>query len=163
MWRGHWCGTITFFVAVPFCGNSVVSSFAHNNCFFLFVVLKLDSFSFHVEKAMTRVLVLSNPRSGSSLLQDLLNCHGDVQIAEELLNDEFGFIENPLEKVKASLGELHKTIVGFKVFPEQIYRGKITFSELVAATAASQVIVLWRENMLDAYCSRCIANLSGEW
>lgn len=115
------------------------------------------------KKTMTRVLILSNPRSGSSLLQDLLNCHGEVQIVEELLNDEFGVIENPLEHVKLILSELHETIVGFKVFPEQIYQRNLIFSELLTATAANHVIVLWRENILESFCSRCIAGLSGEW
>lgn len=112
---------------------------------------------------MSRVLILSNPRSGSSFLQDLLNCHGEVEIAEELLNDEFGLIEDPMAKIESSLGELHKTIVGFKVFPEQIFTHDLRFSELLTTIATSHVIVLWRENILETYCSRCIADSNGEW
>lgn len=112
---------------------------------------------------MSRVLILSNPRSGSSFLQDLLNCHEEVEIAEELLNDEFGLVENPIGKITSCLGALHNTIVGFKVFPEQILVHKIKFSELLAAIAATHVIVLWRENILETFCSRCIADMNGEW
>lgn len=112
---------------------------------------------------MSRILILSNPRSGSSFLQDLLNCHGEVDIAEELLNVEFGVTENPIGKIKSTLGELHNTIVGFKVFPEQIYEHKLKFDELLAEIAVTHIIVLWRENVLDTFCSRCIARLSGEW
>lgn len=112
---------------------------------------------------MSRIILLSDPRSGSSFLQDLLNCHGDVQLAEELLNDEFGLREHPIADIKARLAELHKAIVGFKVFPEQIYKHNLKFDEMLRGIAATQVIVLWRENMLEAYCSRCIADLSGEW
>lgn len=112
---------------------------------------------------MSRVILLSNPRSGSSFLQDRLNCHGEVEIAEELLNDEFGLIENPVAKTKSRLGQLHKTIVGFKVFPEQIFAHELKFDELLTATATSHVIVLWRENILEGYCSRRIADMNGEW
>lgn len=112
---------------------------------------------------MSRVLLLSDPRSGSSFLQDLLNCHGDVEFAEELLNDEFGLVETPIAAINATLSELHEPIVGFKAFPEQIYKHELKFDELLRGIAVSHVIVLWRENILDTYCSRCIAYSSGEW
>lgn len=112
---------------------------------------------------MARVLILSDPRSGSSFLQDLLNCHEEVEIVGELLNDEFGLIENPIAKIKSCLGELHSTIVGFKVFPEQIYIHKLQFAEILAEIAATHVLVLWRENILETFCSRCIADMNGEW
>lgn len=112
---------------------------------------------------MPRVLLLSNPRSGSSYLQELLNSHDEVEIAEELLNDEFGFVENPLAAIQTALGELHSTIVGFKVFPEQIFQHGLNFTELLQTIGATHVIVLWRENLLETLASRRIADANGQW
>ncbi|CAL8117822.1 unnamed protein product [Orchesella dallaii] len=113
---------------------------------------------------MPRVHLLSNPRSGSCYLHDLLNCHPEIEIADdELLDDQNGLLENPLELVQQSLAALQSTFVGFKVFPEQVYFQGLDFGELLQATGTTHVIVLWREGILEALTSRRIAVQTKEW
>ncbi|KAJ6646499.1 GDP-perosamine synthase [Pseudolycoriella hygida] len=69
----------------------------------------------YLKANMPRVVILSNPRSGSTFLRGLLNSHPEIEIAEELLNEEFGQFENTLETVTSMLDDLHSTIVGFKI------------------------------------------------
>lgn len=112
---------------------------------------------------MPRILILSNPRSGSNYLLDLLACHPEIELDEELLNDEFGLIEAPLETIQKSLSTLHSTFVGFKTFPEQVYSHGLHFGELLQTIGATHVIVLWRDDILEALASRRIADANGEW
>ncbi|ODN01496.1 GDP-perosamine synthase [Orchesella cincta] len=112
---------------------------------------------------MPRIQLLSNPRSGSCYLQELLNCHPEIEIAEELLNDEFGILENPFQSIEKTLAALPNTFVGFKVFPEQVYAHNLHFGELLQATGTTHVIVLWREGILEALVSRRIAETTGQW
>ncbi|CAL8113046.1 unnamed protein product [Orchesella dallaii] len=112
---------------------------------------------------MPRIHLLSNPRSGSCFLQELLNCHPEIEIAEELLNDEYGVLENPLQSIDQTLAALPSTFVGFKVFPEQVYAHNLHLGDLLQATGTTHVIVLWREGILEALVSRRIAEITGQW
>ncbi len=64
---------------------------------------------------MAKILILSNPRSGSTFLTNLLNCHPEVNVADELLNDEMRIDGDPLDFVADHLSRLPENVVGFKV------------------------------------------------
>lgn len=112
---------------------------------------------------MPGLILLSNARSGSSYLSDLLNCHPEIEIAEELLNDEVKIEGDTVTHLEKELSKYPQTYVGFKVFPEQIFQRGLNFSSLVQEIGATHVIVLWREGLFETLASRRIADKTGIW
>lgn len=112
---------------------------------------------------MPRFLILSNPRSGSTLLKDLLNCHPEIHLEPELLNDEIQIDTLPLEFLESKLSIRAATFVGFKVFPEQIFQRGLDLPSIVRQIGITRIIVLWRENILETLVSRRIAEKTGVW
>lgn len=117
-------------------------------------------------------LVISAPRSGSTLLKDLMNNHPRVKCLGELLNNE----HLPPSLSDATPSELlryvniqllrkyyGKKISGFKVFPEQLEDTCINLEELLRTLNDPPVIVLYRKSIIETYVSLMIALKNQKW
>ena len=112
---------------------------------------------------MPRFIILSEPRTGSTYLQSLLNVHVDVCCKPDILHNEFGPREDPIGDVERELSVLHQPLVGFKTMWEQLVYHQLNLSELVRRLGVKWVIVLWRENCLEMYASLQIALSTNVW
>ncbi|CAG2110031.1 unnamed protein product [Medioppia subpectinata] len=112
---------------------------------------------------MKRFLLLANPRTGSTYLANLLRSHPDIGLAGELLNDERNLPDDVLQYCGQELSKFEQKFVGFKVFPEQIFKRKLRFDELVRHLGADVVIVLWRKSIAEQLASLRIAEKTGVW
>lgn len=112
---------------------------------------------------MPRFIVLSEPRTGSTYLQSLLNVHVDVCCTGDILGDEHGPKDDPVADVDRQLSALRQPVVGFKTFPEHLVYHRLSLPELVRRLDVSWVIVVWRRNSLEMYASLQIARRTGIW
>ena len=112
---------------------------------------------------MSRFIILSEPRTGSTYLYSLLNCHAHVSCEGELLNHVYGPRDDPIGDVNRRLSDLSQPVVGFKIFPEDLLYHQLSLIELVRRLDVKWVIVLWRENFLEMYVSLRIAQRTGVW
>jgi len=112
---------------------------------------------------MARFIVLSEPRTGSTYLQSLLNVHYEVYCLKDVLSDEYGRKEDPVAEVNHQLSALRQTVVGFKTFPEHLIYHQLTLPELFRRLDVKWVIIVWRENCLDMYASLEIALRTNVW
>jgi len=112
---------------------------------------------------MSRFIILSEPRTGSTYLHSLLNCHVQVRCEGELLNHVNGPKDDPLGDVNRRLSDLSQPVVGFKIFPEDLLYHHLSLVEVVRRLDIKWVIVLWRENFLAMYVSHRIAQRTNVW
>jgi len=112
---------------------------------------------------MPRFIVLSEPRTGSTYLQSLLNVHFEVCCKEDILSDEYGPREDPIADVGCQLSALWQPTVGFKTFPKHLTYHHLTLRELIRHLDVKWVIVVWRENWLEMYASLQIALNTNIW
>lgn len=120
-----------------------------------------------------RFLILAMPRSGSNGLKTMLNCHPNITVLGELLNDEEDVCQEPSETILEQLKSSFETeeeksgqkyaLVAFKVFPEQVLKRGLQLDKLVHHLNIRHVVVLWRRDILDALTSRMIAEQTGIW
>jgi LPS sulfotransferase NodH len=114
-------------------------------------------------KKMHRFLLLANPRTGSTYLATLLRSHPDVGLAGELLNDEHELPDDKLQYIEQQLSKMEQNFVGFKVFPEQIFKRELRFDDIVRYIGVKYVVVLWRKSLIEQLISRRIAEKTGIW
>lgn len=120
--------------------------------------------SIQTETKMGKILLLSNPRSGSTYLLELLNSHPEVNLIGEILSSKNNLLpSSALSVVQNKLSEMKDAFTGFKLFPEQVYAHKLHFETLCSCIGATHVILLWRENPLETFVSRRIAYSTKSW
>lgn len=120
--------------------------------------------------------MLSSGRSGSTLLRQYLNCHPQICLYGELLEEEncrtiSADSSELMTYISASLTSLRGlfrfwpflSYTGFKVFNEQLERTGIDISQLVKRLNNARVIVLYRRDLLETYVSLEIAFKNGCW
>jgi len=112
---------------------------------------------------MHRFIVLSEPRTGSTYLQSLLNVHFDVECRDDILCDEYGPRDDPIGDVDRQLSALRQPVVGFKTFPQHLLYHQVSLVELVRRLGVRWIIVSWRENCLEMYVSLQIALRTNVW
>ncbi|CAG2105360.1 unnamed protein product, partial [Medioppia subpectinata] len=105
----------------------------------------------------------TNPRTGSEYLSNLLRSHPEIGLDGELLNEEHNLPDDVLQYCRQQLSKFEQKFVGFKAFPEQIFKCKLRFDELVRHLGADVVIVLWRKSIAGQLASLRIAAKTGVW
>ena len=120
---------------------------------------------------MPNFFVLSSARSGSSLFSNYLSAHHDVKCWGEILNPESGI--NPevgsltgdglLEFVNSILSCAEGQWVGAKIHTHQLYELPISLSAALECADRPQILVIFREAMLDTYVSLQIALRNNVW
>lgn len=121
---------------------------------------------------VTRFVVLSSARTGSTLLTNVLNASSDVRCLFELLNPN---VQQYGEPATPELNELRRTdaaafvdriassgtkpTFGFKIFPGHAD----AWLEGVLVDPSWTKIVLYRENVLAVHSSQRIAAARGKW
>ncbi|CAM4962881.1 unnamed protein product [Rotaria socialis] len=115
-----------------------------------------------------RILILSHPRSGSSLLSSYLMCHPRILLHGELLNDEKQVysknIPTLLEELDNSLSVCcSDSIEGFKLHVCQLFDRNIEPLYLIRRLNINFVIVMWRRSLLDSFVSLKIAQKTDCW
>jgi len=108
-------------------------------------------------------MMLSEPRTGSTYLQSMLNLHFDVGCIKDILNDRYGPRADPIGDLNRQMSALRQPVVGFKTFPEHLAYHKLSLVEVVRRLDIRWVIVVWRENFLEMYVSYRIARKTGVW
>ena len=154
------------------------------SCTALIATVSLFAFAQNTTTAPTqqraRLVLLSAPRSGSTLLVEMLRTHGDVVmhgepfheqdlrasrkdgLARNVTVDDAAFRrrrERPQELLEA-LGRQHtnRQVVGFKLFSEHL-----EWQKLPAFFGwASHVVVLQRTHMPAQYVSICVAQRNND-
>ena len=120
-------------------------------------------FLYIVVARMPRFIILSEPRTGSTYLQSLLNVHYDVDCRQDFLSDEYGPRDDPVGDVNRQLSVLRKPVVGFKTFPQHLVYHQLSLIELIRRLDVKWVIVQWRESFLEMYVSLQIALRTNVW
>ncbi|RWS10158.1 Stf0 sulfotransferase-like protein [Dinothrombium tinctorium] len=108
-------------------------------------------------------LILANPRTGSTLLSDLLNSFANIEVAEELLDSKFEIEGDALMYLQREYARMSKPIKGFKVFPCQVILRNVRFDEIVSTLSVKLVVVLWRKSILEQFVSLEIAKKTKVW
>jgi LPS sulfotransferase NodH len=124
----------------------------------------------HRKHPRLRVLVLSEPRTGSTLMMDYLNCIPGVTAVLELwaARGRIGLRRNWISK-RAALRHLDYSLN----LPGEIVAGKLmlqtmrwhsaTIEDLDRHFPNARYIVLYRQNMAQQYVSEKIVMLTGIW
>jgi hypothetical protein len=121
---------------------------------------------------VTRFIVLSSARTGSTLLCNVLGASRDITCLNELLNpqlEQYGQPATPELKelrrndipafVERIASNWTKPCFGFKIFPKHADE----WLEGVLDDPNWKKIILYRENVLAAHSSRQIATARGKW
>jgi LPS sulfotransferase NodH len=116
-------------------------------------------------------LIVSAPRSGTTMMVDYLNCHPRVQCRGEILNPDYGCYGNPVGMDKPRL-ELHVksffvkragVMLGAKILTNQLDESSIGLEDLIDFLDQPRIIVLYREQLLEQYASLKLAEHTGVW
>lgn len=115
-----------------------------------------------------RLLILSDPRSGSTLLTSYLRCHQHIFMHGELLNDEVTGWTNEsailLQKLDEELSICWPgNVEGFKVHVVQLFERGLEPLELIRRLNIGLVVIMWRRSLLDSFVSLKIAETTDCW
>lgn len=115
-----------------------------------------------------RLLILSDPRSGSSLLSSYLRCHERIFLHGELLNDEITGLSNESAALLQELDEEMSmcwpgSVEGFKLHLVQLFGRGLEPFELIRRLNIGVVIIIWRRSLLDSFVSLKIAEATDCW
>lgn len=125
---------------------------------------------------VTRFVVLSEARSGTSLLTDTLNshpeiiCHGEIfhpdpathlrgSLAELSINDMMALRENETGIVEAAFNQVGVRAAGFKMWRSQNERACLQLLQ----SETCRKIIYERENKLAQFSSRILAQALNVW
>lgn len=118
-----------------------------------------------------RFIIVSNPRSGSTLLVNLLNNHPNITCKGEILGDEdvYGIIS----RMTATRLSIHvramfswassSHIIGAKVQLHQFKEVPMTIERMYQLLKKPKLLILYRKNLLESYVSLKIAEATGSW
>ncbi|MGZ8136181.1 MAG: Stf0 family sulfotransferase [Methylococcaceae bacterium] len=137
---------------------------------------------------MVKFILLANPRTGSTLLRQLLDQHPDIAMYSELFHpfeaerknavhaiktdQGLAYYDNPDEDAFAFLDRMiwhpdnqrRFRAIGFKLFPEHLEtKGTEQLFERLQQDKAIRIVHLVRDNLLDVWISRKLAEQSGVW
>lgn len=120
---------------------------------------------------MMSFLILSSARSGSSLLVNYLNCHSSIRCWGEILNPDSGIGRNVdvmshdelCTYVRSFFSESGDGYVGAKLLNHHFDELPLTLSSAIELSNWPRVIVLYRQNLLDAFVSLRIAQANNIW
>lgn len=109
------------------------------------------------------IILLTEPRSGSSWLASLMRSHPQIGLAGEILNDEI-LIENDIFKhIEAQLLTIKKPIRGFKLTIQQIKSRNMSLLDIIRYFDMKALVILWREKIVERLSSLKIAELTKIW
>ncbi|CAH1778083.1 unnamed protein product [Owenia fusiformis] len=127
----------------------------------------------HTDKRQFKhFLILSEARSGSTYLQDLINKHSHLTSYDELLSQvqlskfQLDDIRNKSEYILRCIkpdANIPGILTGFKVFISQLKASKLELKKLMTLLENPAVIVLQRCNLLDQYISLVKATRTQQW
>jgi LPS sulfotransferase NodH len=120
---------------------------------------------------MMSFLILSSARSGSSLLVNYLNCHASIRCWGEILNSDSGIDQNVeamsyhqlCTYVASFFPHSGDGCVGAKLLNHQFDELPLTLSRVIELSNWPKVIVLYRQNLLEAFVSLRIAQANNIW
>lgn len=130
-----------------------------------------DSLSLNMASARGsafRILILSHPRSGSSLLSSYLMCHPQFFLHGELLNDEITAYSKDVPTLLEQLDDTLSvccsgSIEGFKLHVCQLFNRNIDLLHLIRRLNINFIIIMWRRSLLDSFVSLKIAENTNCW
>lgn len=116
-------------------------------------------------------LILSSPRSGTTLLLDYLNCSRQVRCYGEILGRGHIQYGNPYRlaperirlHVESYFVKRPGTWVGAKILTFHLDELPITIDDLLEVLNSPRIILLYRENLLQQYTSFHLAMATGVW
>jgi len=116
-------------------------------------------------------LILSSPRSGTTLLLDYLNCSRQVRCYGEILGRDHFQYGDPYRMTPERI-RLHVesyfvkrpgTWVGAKILTFHLDELPITLADLLEVLSAPKIILLYRQDLLEQYTSFHLAMATGVW
>ena len=116
-------------------------------------------------------LILSSPRSGTTLLLDYLNCSRQVRCYGEILGRDHFQYGDPYRMTPERI-RLHVesyfvkrpgTRVGAKILTFHLDELPITLDDLLEVLSSPKIILLYRQDLLEQYTSFHLAMATGVW
>ena len=116
------------------------------------------------------LLVVCQPRTGSTLVFELLNQSPGFSIASEVLHRRIAIGPPPLPGRAVAALHLDLTlrartgsVVGAKLHLEQLDHAGLTPSDLLDRYPGARILVLYRQSLLEQYVSMVAARQTGQW
>ena len=115
---------------------------------------------------MTSLMMLSQERSGTTLLNSYLRCspqvfmHGELLNAERIVSDPLACVSDAVER---SAQRSVKSVVGFKVFLTHLRHRKLSVAEILLVLRAPLVLLVYRKSLLENFVSLKIAQRTSCW
>ncbi len=126
--------------------------------------------SLRAEPPRSSVLVFATPRTGSSLLVDLLDQQPGVEMKGEVLNQGYGFGLDPkprparaLRHIRAAILDGNAPVRGTKLIAGQLQANRLTPHDLRTVIDPLHVIVLYRASIGEQYLSHMQARQTRRW
>jgi LPS sulfotransferase NodH len=120
--------------------------------------------------AERRFIVLARPRTGSSLLQRMLDSHADIRCEEEVLNPDFGYFPRTLLELSRVLPypflywrwrRNRRCVYGCKVMVYEVRELRAFLRKLVRR--GWRIIHLERQDLIASVISDLLARKRGVW